>query len=587
MTPINAAASGLPYRAGPESGAVGMAPYTAPTSGDAYAAAYEQSIDPSVGGFVDSDAPLGARYDTGYDSAPVDAQPNVMGVPVDAGSSMQSSAMRDTGGYEATIADIAETGVFTESELQTLASYGYSPQQLGSIHESAVNSLYGSQQAQPPYSASDVQGPRSAQPVAAPATIEQIAELGVYTQEELQQLYAANFSPQELGEVYEATIQYIRSPEFAQLQSQQQAQLASQGVDGAAAPAGEPAWSSDWNKRFQDAFKEQGLDSKTRMMVIGSLKQMGLGEADLQQAFEYYTANEAGLVELQAANDQVRAGVATQDKMMLAMGGLALAGGAATTAVAASRGNLTRVLTRVASDGADEGARAAARAALEVVKEGRALPPSVQRAANLAVRDMASETNRLLHPLRKASLNGATRALNPSVRLSFGDSMRYGLMMKHSDAAADAVRGASSVSRAAAAGAVDDVAKAAGGAVDDVAKVAVGAVDDVAKGASMLSKAGKFLGPIGIVASAGFGLWGISKTMDAEGGFGEESAKMTGNVVGGLGGAVAGAAAGAAIGTAVPVIGNIVGGLVGGIVGGIGLGKIGEGIGGMLHGLFD
>jgi hypothetical protein len=568
MTLINAAASGLPYRLGPESGAVGMAPYVDPSSGDPHAAAYEQSIDPSISGFVDANAPMGAGYDTGYDSAPVDAQPNVMGVPVDAGGAMRSSSpsASSTGtGYDATIADIAATGVFTESELETLASYGYSPQQLGAIHETAVNSLYGTQQVEP---------------VAVPATIQQIADLGVYTQDELQQLHAASFSPQELGEVYDATIAYMQSPEYAQMQVQEQAQeqapLASPEAVGeaAAVPTGEPAWNKEWKQRFESAFKEQGLDSKTRMMVISSLRQMGLGEADLQQAFEYYTTNEAGLAELQGANDQVRAGVAMQNKMMLAFGGLALAGGVATTGLAASKANLARALERVATSSADDAARASAQRALDAIRSSTGLTTAMKADAASALRSGARETSRILHPIRTASMNAAARHLTPAAKLSGADVARYGLWMKSGDATADAAAGAASATRAVA-GSVDDVAAAAGGAAS------------AARGASMLSKAGKVLGPLGIIASAGFGIWGISKTMEAEGGFGEESAKMTGNVAGGIAGGVAGAAAGAAIGSVVPVIGTGVGAIVGGIVGGIGLGKIGESVGGMLHGLFD
>lgn len=425
---------------------------------------------------------------------------------------------------------------------------------------------------------SEVAGMHPAIAKAPVATIQDFVDLGLFTEDELIGLHRANLPPHELGALYHEALTFMQSPEFRQ----QQAQLAGAQVpvDAAAGPGDAPAaaeagtssaWSRAWRDTFEDAFKEQGLDPRTRMGVIGQLRQMELGEADLQAALEHYTKSPAGLAELEAADEQVRAGRRMQDLAMFATAGAAIALGAGTTALARSQGNLVRALGRVAEGQGDDAARAAQRA-LDAIRSSGTMTAAMKAEAAAALRGAANSTNVLAHPLRRASLNAGARHLTPAARLPLRDAMQYGLWMRRGDSAAGALRGAA----------------AGGGAVDDVARAGAGAVDDVARGAGMFSRASKALGPAGLALGAGLGVWGIRKTMEAEGGFGEESARMTGNVVGGLAGGVGGAAAGAAIGTAVlPVIGTGIGAIVGGIAGGIGFGKVGEEVGGFLKGLFD
>lgn len=424
------------------------------------------------------------------------------------------------------------------------------------------------------------------------ATLDDFVALGIFTEDELIQLSQMNMSPQDLGALYDEAVAFMQTPEFAQLQAQQQgmqqvavpsdtrAVTPTVQTDGVAptapaSPTGEPAWNGEWAVKFRDVMKEQGLDSKTQLMVIASLRQAPLSQVELEQALEYYAKSPEGKAELQAANEQVRAGARMQDKMLLSFGITALGAGALTTAVASSRGNLVRALTRTAS-GTGERAAVAARA-LDDITAGRPLTTAMRAGIASSLRGEAGATSRLRHAFAKASLNGGARNVAVPTSLSFKEAMRYGLWMKSGDAATDAVTGAASAARSTA-----TAAKA--GSLG--AKVAGGSTQ-AAMGVSRLGKVGRVLGPVGLALSAGVGIWGIKQTMKAEGGFGEESARMTGNVAGGIAGGVAGAAAGAAIGSVVPVIGTGIGAVVGGIVGGIGVGKIGEGVGGFVHGLFD
>jgi hypothetical protein len=319
-----------------------------------------------------------------------------------------------------------------------------------------------------------------------------------------------------------------------------------QYVQSAPVPA-EPAWNDEWADRFRDLMKDQGVSSKTRMMLVQNLAQLGLGEQDLQAALEYYATAPEGKAELAAIDEQVRASGGQSALPMLAMGGLALAGAGVTTAMAMSGANTARQLARAAAGGADDAVRTVAGRAFDQFSKGALkVGSSLADDAAKALRAEAAATSRLLHPIRKAATNAAARSLTAAAKLPAAEVAKYGLWMRTGDAVADAARGA-----------------------------------------GMLSKAGKVLGPVGIAASAALGIWGIKQTVDAEGGFGEESAKMTGNVAGGLGGGIAGAAAGAALGSVVPVIGTGVGAVVGGLVGGLGGGAIGEKLGGFVHGLFD
>ena len=446
------------------------------------------------------------------------------------------------------------------------------------------------------------------------ATLDDFAALGIFSDDELAYLESMQLAPEELGSLYDEALVYMQSPGFERWQqSQHDQQVADRTSEQATAPvepspqetdAAAPAWNDTWNDRFQEALADEGFDSKTRMFVTSQLRSLDLGEGDLQQAFDYYTGTEQGIAELREVDEQVRAGNAKQAQYLLVTGVMAVGAVAATAALAGSKGNLTRVLTRTAASSADDAARAVASRALDASSAGtltRGTALADEAAAIL--RSEASATNRLLHPFRKAATNAAARHLTESARLAPKDILKYGVWMKTGDAVTDAAKAATAVAgsaddaaRAASvvAGGADDVARVAASGADDVARIAASGADDVARaagqaasGAGLLSKAGRALGPIGLVAAAGLGAWSISRTVEAEGGFGEESAKQTGNVAGGLAGGVAGAAAGAAIGSVVPVVGTGIGAVVGGLVGGLGGGFVGEHVGGFLHGLFD
>jgi phage tail tape-measure protein len=435
------------------------------------------------------------------------------------------------------------------------------------------------------------------------ATLQDFQQLGILSSDELAQLQGMNLSPTEMGSLFGEAIAFMQTPEFAQMQQVQelpqsqavqpqgqsvpmpQVQPEPIATDPAAAPAGgsaDPAWSSEWSEKFQSALKEQGIGSQTRMAVIAQLKSLPLGEADLQQAFEYYTAAPEGIAELKQSDEQMRGQKSSQNKMFLGAGALALLGVGGTSALAASHGNLESALAHAASSAKDPAARVNAARVLETVKSGTKLAPGSAAAneARALLVNEARSTSRLAHPIQKLKLNAAGRHLTQSVKLPKADVLKYGLWMKTGDAAVDAAEGAATATKAVSGAA--KAATAAGGAE----KVVAGATQAV-KGAGMLSKASKVLGPAGLVLGAGVGIWGIKQTMKAEGGFGEESAKMTGNVTGGLAGGIAGAAAGAAIGSVVPVIGTGIGAVVGGLIGGFGGGSVGESIGGFVHGLFD
>lgn len=474
---------------------------------------------------------------------------------------------------------------------------GYDPESYGGGDESYV---------------SPVAGMQPATGTTPSATLQDFQALGIFTDDEIVQLHAMNLAPAEMGALYDEAVAFMQSGEFAQMQQEQQLQqqvmptqprLQAQAqpqpqlqpiepaatepapaapADAAAATSTTPAWNDSWTKKFQSALKDQGLDSQTRMMVVAQLKSMPLGEAELQQAFEYYTKSPEGLAELKAADEQVRSGSATQNKLFLGAGALALAGVAGTTALAKSSGNLATTLGRVATSAKDPAIRATAGRMVDTIKAGGKLTAQASAQARSLLASEAQATSRLMHPVSKLKLNAAARHLTPAAKLAPKEIAKYGLWMKSGDAATDAVKGAASATKAAtsAGGAAGKVAAAGAG------KAAAGAAQ-AAKGAGLLSKAGKFLGPAGLVLSAGMGVWGVKQTMKAEGGFGEESAKMTGNVAGGLAGGVAGAAAGAAIGSVVPVIGTGIGAVVGGLIGGFGGGAVGESIGGFIHGLFD
>ena len=546
--------------------------------------------------------------------------------------------------------DVVRSGVGT-APIDAGSTQSIDPSQPGYVDASAYSNAampdtYGVDPYAAPYEAaapesaygSAVAGMQPATTQALPdATLADFAQLGIFTEQELGQLAQMNMPAQEMNALFDEAVKFMQSPEFAQLQAQQQAiptgeasvaggepqwndqweKYYTPGVqspaespaatdpnvadvaNGTAAPSGPPAWNGEWAVKFRDVMDEQGLDSKTQLMVIASLRQAPLGEAELTQALEYYSTTPEGKAELQAANEQVKAGAAMQDKMLLTFGAGALGIGGVAGAIGASKGNLVKALEHTVTAGGDRGAAAAR--ALDEIKAGRPLTTAMRAEIAATLRGEAGATSRLRSPITKMSLNGGARHVTPGTPLSFKDAMKYGLWMKSGDGVADAAAGAATAGRtaeavkaggigskvAAATGAGDDVTRAVAGSVDEVSKAAGGAAQ-AAKGASMLGKVGKVLGPVGLALSAGVGIWGISKTVEAEGGFGKESAKMTGNVAGGLAGGVAGAAGGAAIGSLIlPVVGTGIGAVVGGIAGSIGLGKIGESVGGFIHGLFD
>ncbi|MCB0878070.1 MAG: hypothetical protein KDC46_03720, partial [Thermoleophilia bacterium] len=300
------------------------------------------------------------------------------------------------------------------------------------------------------------------------ATLDDLAALGIFRDDELQQLAQSDLSPEDLGALYDEAIRFMQSPEFNDYQLMLQQEQAAGGGDVPAgtAPANtdsyaamdsspqggepatwsqdqapgssEPAWNGEWNDRFQAALKDQGFDSKTRMMVTAQLRSLPLSESDLQQAFDYYTNTAEGRAELEQVDQQVRDGKATELKMTLGMGALALAGVAGTTALASSTGNLTHVLQRTAINGASDATKAAARAALREVTAGTLdRSGTIAREAASALRSEASATSRLFHPLRKAATNAAARNLTEASRLSRSDLVKYGLWMKQGDAVAD------------------------------------------------------------------------------------------------------------------------------------------------------
>jgi len=513
-----------------------------------------------------------AAAGTAFQKSPSDAAPSNRYAAAVAGAHGAPTALGADGGT-ATLDDVQAVGIFTDSEMAELAAKQMTPEELGEFRDAAVE--YAQQtgtgqqqvqlQAQSPVpqqaqSVAPAEPAASANPTAT-ATLDDIASLGILNETELTQLASANYSPEQLGAMYDEGIAYI--------QSAQADPAAAAGATAPAAPTGAPAWDQEWFDTFKAMLQEQGIDSKTRMAVLASLKSAGLDEAGLQQYFDFYANTPEGAAKLQEAEEQVAASAGPANAIMLSMGGAALGYGAVTGAVGASRSNMVKALERTVASASPERAAAAAKA-LEEVRAGRPLTTAMRAEIVTTMRAEAAATNRALHPVAKASLNGAARHVTPSMKLSGADALKYGLWMKHGDAVTDAARAASTV-----AGGADDAAKAASGAAQ------------AAKGASWLGKAAKFLGPVGLIASAGIGAFGIAKTVEAEGEFGEESSKMTGSVVGGLAGGMAGAAAFATAGALLGPIGAGAGAIVGGVLGSIGLSKVGEGIGGFLHGLFD
>ncbi|MCW2928707.1 MAG: hypothetical protein JWM86_2675 [Thermoleophilia bacterium] len=573
MTPINpAAASGAAQYAGQ-----GYAPYE--TQVDPYEGmdpyAYAQP-DPYAAAYND---PYAAQY-----SAPQAASPFVdpyTGQPVDPYSQPyvpaggQVSAQPYTGGGQVTAQPYMGGG--------QVAAQPYYPQ-------AGTSPVAGTQPA------TTGAGPLGAQP----ANVSDFAALGVFDEQQLAALQASGMSPEELGALYDEVVVELQDPKVQEQLAAQQA-AAQPGSAPSEGGAAKPGWNKAWKEKFRDALDAQGLDSKTQLLVLQQLGSTGIGDAELAQALEYYSSTPEGKAELKTVNEQVLAAKGQEHLQYAALGGLTLAAGAGTTLLARSQGNLVKSLSRAALTGTASEVSAATRMLAQLEKNGaagaakaiqnlhvRGVPvaalgtateSAIRAEAVSALRSRAGGTNRLLHPGKKMVYNAGARHLTEATKLSGKDMLKYALWMKQGDNVADVAKAGGGVSKVVAGGgaaAVDDAARAATRGVG----AATGAAT-AAKGASLLSKVGKAAGPIGLVASAGFGIWGIHKTMEAEGGFGKESKKQTGNVAGGLAGGMAGAAAGAALGSVVPVIGTGVGAIVGGLIGGFGGGAIGEKLGGL------
>jgi hypothetical protein len=607
LAPTSGSLSPYPVAADPAVGSIGNAP-----ANDAYVAAGQASANAPTG--YD---PYAAPYEEGvpdaaYSAAVSSADPGVPATPA------PSDGVHT--GMPANIADFQLLGVMSDQELQQLNASGYSPDMMGRLYDEVVYDLQqqaaqgGVQQPQP-----QVQPQPQPQPQVQPQP---------------------QYMPGPQVQDPTAAVQAQLAAQQAQ-QAQEQQQLQAQQAQGGgqqqqAGAAGPPGWNGKWQTRFHDAFTKQGLQPETVKLLVGQLQGLGLPADQLQQAFDYYTKSPQGKAELQQADQQVKAGKSMQAKISFAqnagMIGLSGAGLYGTTKLARSQGNLVRALTRTALTGSPEDSLAAQRmlvslknvkanTALEkIAHAGKGVPvgelgslpkDAIRAEARVALSHSVGSTNRAVHPLRKMALNGAVRNLTPTSKMGLKEALKYGVGIfptAQEEAAkaaaksgsAQAVKGAdyvpkhaASVPRTASGAVLEDVAKSAGKAgtgahvAEVAAKGASGAVDaaEAARAASSVARTGgafsKALGPIGLVAAAGFGIYGIKKTYDAEGHFGHETKKMTGNVTGGIAGGVAGAAAGAAIGSAFFGVGAVPGAIVGGIIGSVGGGWVGEHLGGL------
>jgi hypothetical protein len=605
-----------PYAAAidPNVGAVGSAP-----ANDAYVAAGMSSAGAPTG--YD---PCAAPYEEGlpdaaYTAAVTGADPGVA-ASADPGMAASSTAPATTDGVHtglpANIADFQQLGVLSEQELQQLDASGYSPDMMGRLYDEVVYDLQ-NQQAQ-------AQAQAQVQSQAPAPTVS--------SQVPTSPAQPSTTAAQDPTSAVEAQ---LAAQQAQQQQQQQQLQAQSQGQGEQLAAGGPPGWNAKWQHRFADAFTKQGLQPETVKLLVGQLQGLGLPPDQLQQAFDYYTKSPQGKAELRQADVQVKAGKKLQAKISFAqnagMIGLSAAGLYGTTKLARSQGNLVRALTRTAMTGSPEDSLAAQRmlssmknvkanTALEkITHAGKAVSPGelgslskdvIRSEARSAIANNVAKTNRAVHPLRKMALNGAVRNLTPTSRMGMKEALKYGVGMfptAQEEAAKAAAKGggaqalkgadyvpkhAANVTRTASGAVLEDASKIASKAsvgkhAAEIAKGASGAAEaaEGARAASTVARTGgafsKALGPIGLVAAAGFGIYGIKKSYDAEGGFGHETKKMTGNVAGGLAGGVAGAAAGAAIGSAFFGVGAVPGAIVGGIIGSVGGGWVGEHLGGL------
>ncbi|MBC7462204.1 MAG: hypothetical protein H7287_12655, partial [Thermoleophilia bacterium] len=411
----------------------------------------------------------------------------------------------------------------------------------------------------------------------------------------LQQLKASKPSEQMLTE---APTQ-LQTPQAATDIAAYQARAGTGAVDpatgqpaeGAAAVPGRSAWSDAWAAKFRDTLRAQGASDKVVVTVLQQLKASKPSEQMLTEALTQLQTPEAKAA-IQQLNADAKTKTASELKMNFIMMGGALVGGAAIMGIKAATGakNLTNQISALTHDLPSKSKIAtAARTALdqtasvEARTAARALTRTnlLQRAEALKLAGNASEAKAVLR---------AASSLKPGQAMTLKEALTFGVMYRSPSTAAgivgasQAARSASTTSATTAAGA----ATKAGGAAATAAQGGAAGIEAAAKGASTLSKVGGFLGkalgPISIAVTAAFGVWEISNTVKAEGGFGKESAKKTGEVSGSLAGGIGGAAGGAALGTLLlPGPGTLIGGIIGGIIGSTGGGMLGSLFGGGIH----
>jgi len=109
---------------------------------------------------------------------------------------------------------------------------------------------------------------------------------------------------------------------------------------------------------------------------------------------------------------------------------------------------------------------------------------------------------------------------------------------------------------------------------------ASGGVGMGARTAKFMGKAGKFLGPVGMILGAGLDF----ADRKAEG---QSTMQAVAGTAGGVAGGLAGAAIGASIGSVVPVVGTAIGGLVGGVLGYFGGGAVMDAVTGAKNSIVD
>lgn len=394
---------------------------------------------------------------------------------------------------------------------------------------------------------------------------------------------------------YQQLYTYLQTPQGATDIAAYEAQVGAGAVDPATgqpveqAPAvqGPSAWSDAWADKLRTVLKAQGATDQAVVMAMTMLKQVGPDETQLQAMLEQLSGPQgaAGVAEL---NAEAAAGKKAEFKMsLISLGAVTVGVGIGATAwIAKSKSNLGKQITRLSQEShinstafkasttlldktASAEARTAARAAarIELLKQADAF-------------NAAGDTK-----AAKAALKAAN-GLRLAPKLTAAQALEFGVTYTPPAAhTSTTLKTAGAVAKAESA-ALKSATKSGATAIEAATKATVAGGELAFKGAGMLAKVGKVLGPVGIAAGAAFGIWDISKTVKAEGHFGKESAKKTGEVAGSLAGGVGGAAAGAIVGQAlipVPVVGALIGGAVGGFLGSTVGGWLGSMLGGGAH----